>query len=268
MSKSARYFILILVVAVVSAGARRAEAQCSVQAILASPALIDTSEDGKPTPGVDQQINPLYCAQTKMLTITNPWQDCNGSGANHNQFLVGFDGKTGLINSVMRDRGDQQEEVDVTGLSGGQPDAFSMKVTKGATQTTGNAFLIPGPGGNFTGIHLGAPIDLDLDFVYEDINGDGKPDYLSLPWAQMGAVGAFANCGPSRPDSLIPQIFIPLSNGKIAVDDVPGFPPGPKIAPDSIYPSVPTLSRSVTMLLAVLLLSVGMFQLRRSGLGF
>jgi len=66
-------------------------------------------------------------------------------------------------------------------------------------------------------------------------------------------------------DGSTPQIWVPLVNGTIDVNPVlPGIPPL-RVGSNQ---KIPTLSGGMTLALAASILAAGLFQLRRSGLGF
>jgi hypothetical protein len=255
--------VVISLLAMLAAGAVAAQPSCDP--VLLHPALIDTNGDG-PTPATDGTITPLFCPPGTLL-IQNPWQDCDGSGGFHNAFLLTFDPTTNQILSISRDRGFEQESIIPSYDSAGNPLEFAMTVMKDSSVAQqGSAKLLRNTQGEFTGIFFGDPIDLQLDFVYHT-GPNGLPDYVSLPWSQTAAIGVKTNpgCGPAS-DGSTPQIWIPLVNGAIDVNPVvPGVPP---ILTVGVSRTIPTLSGAMTIALAVSILAAGMFQLRRSGLGF
>jgi len=233
------------------------------------PVLIDTDGNG-PTPATDGTIDPQYCPGPQTLVIQNPWEDCNKSGDLHNSFLLAFDPITNQILSITRDRGGEQENIVPGYDAGGNPSQFAMTVNKGGSVVQeGTATLLKNTLGEYTGIFFGDPINVQLDFVFH-IGPNGQADYVSLPWSQTAALGhgvqgGMTGCGPV-PDGSVPQLWIPLVNGVLDVNPVlPGIPPILKV---SVSRTIPTLSSGMTIALAVSILAVGLFQLRRSGLGF
>ena len=268
MRVSARFMSTVVISLLVMLGAGAVDAQPSCDPVFLKPALIDTNGDG-PTPQTDGTITPLFCPPNTLL-IQNPWEDCNKSGDLHNSFLLTFDPSTNQILSITRDRGNEQEDIVPSYDGAGNPNQFAMSVHKGGSIVQqGSATLLKNTLGEYTGILFGDPINLELDFVYH-IGPDGKPDYVSLPWSQTAALGVGVNggmdgCGPV-PDGSTPQIWVPLVNGVLDVNPVvPGIPPILKV---SVSRTIPTLSGGMTIALAVLILAAGMFQMRRSGLGF
>jgi hypothetical protein len=234
--------------------------------ILRQPALIDTNGDG-PTPATDGAITPTFCPGTNTIVIQNPWQDCDGSGALHNSFLVTFDPITNQVLSISRDRGSEQENIVPTYDALGNPSQFSMTVDKGGTTAQqGSATLLRDGTGAYSGLFFGPPINLELDFVFH-YGSNGLPDYVSFPWSQTAAIGVKTNpgCGPAS-DGSTPQIWVPLFNGIVDLNpELPGLPPPIRVGSNQ---RVPTLSGAMTIALAVSILGVGIFQLRRSGIGF
>jgi hypothetical protein len=136
------------------------------------------------------------------------------------------------------------------------------------------------------------------NFVFFDVNGDGIADYVSLPWTPTNLTAMGFNtgdsCGPAGAGGLEPQIFIPLANGRIILDlngdgiPDPGVFQSPPLAPQGVPPTntptptvttavtntptpvvagvvVPTLSHRGMILLALGLLVVAWYALRRNG---
>jgi hypothetical protein len=267
MKHSAR-LVSLTVLGILLVSVKPAGAQPSCKSILLKPALIDTNGDG-PTPGTDGTIDPMFCGPNTII-IQNPWQNCDNSGNFLNTFNVTFDPATNQILSISRNRGDQVEEIIPAYNPVGSPDSFTMTVTKGSSVIhTGTATLIRNGFGAVSGIFFGPPINLELDLVFH-IGPGGQPDYVSLPWSQMGALGVHDNpgCGPAS-DGSTPQIWIPLANGTVDADPtIPGVPSTNVPVGSAGVPAVPMLSRSMTIVLTVGLMIAGLVSLRRGGLGF
>jgi hypothetical protein len=63
------------------------------------------------------------------------------------------------------------------------------------------------------GSNRGTPVpQTDIGLVFRDVNGDGKADYVSIPWALSGLLGVKqtnSTLGGAGPD---PQIWLPLND--------------------------------------------------------
>jgi hypothetical protein len=240
-------------------------------------AFFDSDGSGGPSP-CDEPIFPTYDAGLDRITIPNPFQNCDGSGNMHNQFDIHRDGSSTPI-ALFRDRGDQTETLTPTGFFEPlQPMSGQLDIMKfGSLVKSGHGHLVPA-GGYFSGVEggqtLGGSTSATMSFVYTGTGGDGGPAYLSLPWSQLAALGLLnhidTNC-PTDP----PQIFVPLSNGHIVLDldgdgvPDPGFFSSPPLTKQAAVGfGIPAASRGTMALLAAALVGVGLFQLRRGGIGF
>lgn len=238
-----------------------------------APAFLDNG-DGVPSCG-DTPIVPTFDTQLDRLTIPNPYQDCDESGAMHNQFNLMRD-KSGMPIELFRDRDDQTEVLMPTGFFAPfQPMSGQLDILKmGNTVKSGQGHLIPA-GGFFSGVSggqtMGGSVQATMSFVYTGTGGDGGPAYISLPWAQVAGLGILATSCPTP----VSQIFVPLSNGRIVLDlNGDGVPdPGLFSSPPLTHQAatgagIPAISRGTMALLAAALVGAGLFQLRRGGLGF
>jgi hypothetical protein len=240
-----------------------------------APAVLDTDGSGDPSQ-CDTPIVPLYDSLADRITIPNPFEDCNKSGALHDQFFLLRNG-SGTPTEIYRDRGDQTEILTPTGFfTPNQPLSGHLDIQKlGSTVKSGDGSLVPGGPEYFTGVTggqtLGGNVSATMSFVYKGTDGNGNPAYISLPWSQLAALGVLGNnCNTD-----VPQVFIPLSNRKIVLDlngdgvPDPIFFSSPPLAPPvRVTAGIPTVSRGVMALLAAALVGAGLLQLRRGGLGF
>jgi len=89
----------------------------------------------------------------------------------------------------------------------------------------------------FEGEGTGQP-KVSMSLVYSDINGDGNPDFASIPWALGQALGV--NTGDSIPD---PQVWVPLgdTNGD-GKPDAPALDFDHDNKPDPGFPLTPTVA--------------------------
>jgi hypothetical protein len=89
----------------------------------------------------------------------------------------------------------------------------------------------------FEGEGTGQP-KVSISLVYADINGDGKPDFGSIPWSFGQVVGV--NTGDGIPD---PQVWVPLgdTNGD-GIPDAPAFDFDHDDKPDPGLPFSPAVA--------------------------
>ena len=229
---------------------------------------------------------PVYDTATKQIYVDNPWDSCG-----HPQFRTIFvlsnpQPGTGIpIVATGMDIKGNQIVITATSFTGlNEPKSTSFNSSFGGVpnaagtgmlvDTNSDGFFDAGSATGTLGPFIGT---MQFDFVYFDVNGDGIFDYISLPWTPANlfflGINTADSCGPGGLD---PQIFIPLANGRIILDlDGNGLPdPGvfqsPPLAPAVTVPAaviVPTLSPPATLLLALGLVIVAWFALRRGGLG-
>lgn len=244
-----------------------------------APAFLDNDGSGGPSCG-DTPIVPLFDLTTQTITIPNPYQNCDGSGNNDNTFMLVRTGdpQTGTPFELIRDREPNLEErvFPTAFFQSFEPSAGELDIYRsGNLVQSGIGHLVQGGGAFFGGVSgqrtLGGNESATMSFVYTGTGGDGGPAYVSLPWSQLQALGVL-NTKCSTP---VPQIFIPLSNGKIVLDlDGNGAPDpnvfsSPPLTPQAgIGVGIPAGSRGTMAILAAVLVGAGLLQLRRGGLGF
>lgn len=243
-----------------------------------APAFFDSDGSGGPSP-CDETILPTYDSLSDAITIPNPYQDCDGSGALHNQFFLLRD-KGGTPTEIHRDRGDQTEVLTPTNFFAPfEPTSGHLDIFKnGSLIKSGDGHLVPA-GGFFGGVSggqtLGGNVSAAMSFIYGGQAPDGGPAYISLPWSQLAALGLLNHIDGNCPAGDPPPIFVPLSNGKIVLDldgdgapDPPFFNSPPLTRQAAIGEGIPAVSRGTMALLACALVGAALFQLRRGGLGF
>ena len=175
------------------------------------PVLIDTSGDGRPTPGVDLPLVPELA--DNMLYIRSPW-DTNRKDTN-NQFTLADMLGGGQFSQGTRTNGPFTQQLTLTTFSGNFPTGFTITQT-GPRNRTGNLSLVDRNGdGVFDGLDGnevgGGGLRASLSLVPADIDGNGKAEYVSLPWSQASVFGVNTgdNVGPGGRD---PQIYVPLAD--------------------------------------------------------
>jgi hypothetical protein len=241
-----------------------------------APAFFDSDGSGGPSP-CDQQIVPLYDPVSDAITIHTPYENCDGSNNFDNTFHLLRD-INHVPTEIYRDREPSESEV-LTPTDfflpnqpfGGHLDIFKM----GGLIQSGDGHLVPGGPGFFNGVQggqtFGGITTATMSLVFTGTGSGGSPAYVSLPWSQVAALGILATSCPTP----VPQVFVPLSNGHIVLDlngdGIPdpiffSSPPLTKQAGEGS--GIPTISRGAMALLAAALVGVGLFQLRRGGLGF
>lgn len=174
------------------------------------PVLADISGNGRPGTG---DLALLISMAGTNVSVVNPWEDCAGTLLN--QFTVSNPHPvTGQYQTFTRIHGGQTEEITVGGLTGnGSPTSAAMQVTGPGVNRTGNGGLVDADGdGVYEGLQgtetgLGG-LTFAMDFVYSDETGDGRPDYVSLPWAQTSVLGV----QPIPGTSTNPQVWVPLAD--------------------------------------------------------
>jgi hypothetical protein len=123
----------------------------------------------------------------------------------------------------------------------------------------------------------GTPISFDISFVYGTSPGQTKPDYISVPWANLMTISGQVQGGGSG--GLAHQVWIPMTDtGRGAPDSItadfgpnaPSFPSPPLAPGAAVTLAVPTLSGWAMVALSLSLVLVGWLQIRRGGvsLGF
>jgi hypothetical protein len=242
-----------------------------------APILLDT--DGNGPTGCDGTIIPLYDSQTDRITVPNPFQDCDESGGMHNEFNLLRD-QDGTPIQLFRDRDVETEILTPTGFfAPNQPMSGHLLIQKfGSTVQEGDGHLVMGGGGFFTGVEGGQTFGGDtsaaMSLVYGGTGPGGGPAYVSLPWSQLAGLGLLNHVSTNCPAD-VPQVFIPLSHGRIVLDldgdgiPDPGFFSSPPLTAEAASGNgIPAVSRGTMALLAAALAGAALFQLRRGGLGF
>ena len=120
----------------------------------------------------------------------------------------------------------------------------------------------------------GSPFSFDISFVYGTSTGQPKPDYISLPWADVMTIAGQVQGGGSG--GLAHQIWVPMTETDRGAPDslvadfgqaAPSFP-SPPLAPGVVVQrnfAVPTLSGWALIALSLSLVVAGWLQIRRGG---
>jgi hypothetical protein len=246
-----------------------------------NPPLVDTNGDGRPDAG-DQTINFVYLRAG--IEIISPYDTNTLDGDNF--FALSNLGTNGKYLDVGRtaDNGDFQE-IDITGFNGaGKPINFSFFETSGLTLRKGNhtTALHSGQGtlldsngdGSYDtlqGTGDGGSINFSLGLTYFDTNGDGKPDYVSLPWAQTvgvqpGSPQTFTPISDSNGDGTKDSLVLDLNDDGVADPEFYASPilfVIPAVVP--VAAQIPTLSQWAMILLSLALCAAGIVTLRGGG---
>ena len=156
---------------------------------------------------------------------------------------------------------------------------FSLVETNGSAQTASGASSFVDLDGDgvyetlrVSGSKGGAPIpQTDIGFIFHDSNGDGKADWVSIPWALSGLLGVRAGDpqiwapltadGAGRPITVSVQMPDPANPGQsggidFVVPIVPAAQGGPNLF------AIPTLSTAGLLALALSLVAAGVLLVR------
>lgn len=186
-----------------------------------SPALVDTNENGRPDPGVDLAIGLVVGPAG--LIIDSPWHH----DPLDTEHIISFrdadlkrGGKYMAFERSSRSGLSQRVDVDVNGIRAGRATRFLFTETKlGAVGVTGSAELKDVDGDGFCERLVaeridGTAIGFELTFVGADVNGDRRPDYISIPWAQASLLGVTVGDGhgPIYTSTEDPQVWLPLAD--------------------------------------------------------
>ncbi|HEY3131196.1 MAG TPA: SBBP repeat-containing protein [Acidobacteriota bacterium] len=152
-------------------------------------------------------ISPLF--GTSDIALSNPNSQGRFQTATRRQQNLAGTTRTTTVTLDQFDANQRAISVSITHeiVKGTTTTRFTGKVT--AVDENGDGII-----DYFTGSETGQPA-IRGSVVFYDVNGDGKPDFVSIPWAMAGGLGA--NSGD-------PQIFVPLAdtNGD-GIPDSPAF---------------------------------------------
>ncbi len=231
------------------------------------PPLVDSAGLGYPSPS-DSPISLTRVNDT--VTIGSPWNCSNQK----NTFSLGAKNGNGVFTQVTRSTGGtpvRSQVVTITGFNTqGEPTSFLFQDYIGAAlNQSGTATLVSSHNnGVYDTLELsGGSLNMNVTFIYFP-NGEGIPNFISIPWSQAEMLGAKSACDGSGD----PQVFVPLTaGGRIAFDlDGNGVPDpdlfqSPVIAPaQAPIAQVPALGAFGVALLAGGLLLAALRLLRRS----
>jgi hypothetical protein len=231
------------------------------------PPLVDSAGLGYPTPS-DSAISLTRVNDT--VTIGSPWNCSNQK----NSFTLGAMNGDGVFTQVTRSTGGSPLRTQVVTINGfnqqGEPTSFLFQDFIGKTlNQSGTATLISSHNnGVYDTLELsGGSLNMNVTFIYFP-NGEGVPNFISIPWSQAELLGAKSACNGSGD----PQVFVPLTTGgRIGFDlDGNGAPDpdlfqSPVLAPAQVsVAQVPALGAFGVALLAGGLLVAGLRFLRRA----
>lgn len=265
------------------------------------PAWVDANRDGVVNTG-ERNVYPEAVWNPQLPTsdpnylyivlVNNPWDACPG----HIESRINA---TPLMNpqTIARRRGDVTQTVTGTlpsfSFSETIPDPPARAATAGrtvkallVTANGGASFSDTNGDGGYDRMTVGgqkgatAVPQTTLDFVYRDVNADGKNDYVSLPWALTGVLGVKTTNDCVGGPAGAPQIWLPLAdgNGDGAPDTVDVVFPDPRTpgavggidgppisaAADAGFP-IPSASTLGLAAFAAALVGAGAFLLRAPG---
>ena len=157
-----------------------------------SPALVDTNENGLPDPGVDLEIT--IESGPSGIVINSPWH-CNQADVENVVNFVAADAKRGgkIVSAerTIRSKIVQRVVIAPDSFLEGRPRRVNFEeLQPGQPAITGWLEL---QDRNGDGLHErgvvareipGGAIKVELNFIGADANGDGRPDYLSIPWGR------------------------------------------------------------------------------------
>jgi hypothetical protein len=203
--------------------AAAADDPCAVGGCLGpnAPALVDTNENGRPDPGIDLAIG-LGVAPTGVI-INSPWHH-DALETNNVIALREADLKRGgnflAAERTSRSGLTQRIDIDEDGIIGGRPTRVLFTETRrGARLAEGSGELRDADGDGFYERFVakrtsGTPFGFELTFVGADVNRDGHPDYVSIPWAEASVAGVAVDdgVGPVHTHIEDPQIWLPLAD--------------------------------------------------------
>ena len=232
-----------------------------------NPPLVDSPGLGFPSPS-DSAISLTRAMDT--VTIGSPWNCTNQK----NTFTLGAKNGNGVFTQVTRSTGGSPLRTQVVTINGfntqGDPTSFLFQDFIGNTlNQSGTATLISSHNnGIYDTLELsGGSLNMNVTFIYFP-NGQGVPNFISIPWSQAELLGAKSACNGSGD----PQVFVPLTTGgRIGFDlDGNGAPDpdlfqSPVLAPAQVsVAQVPALGAFGVALLAGGLLVAGLRFLRRA----
>ena len=143
------------------------------------------------------------------LYICNPWSASCDPGNVMNVITFDSTNANGCFDHAFKMWPLGTQAIGVTSFVGTAPVAFSFLDTGGGA---GIGTLVP-PGGPYSGMLLGPPLNLLVGFQGVDAKGTGGAfNHITIPWALSSALGMGGACKLGNPD---PQIFLPINGNQI-----------------------------------------------------
>ena len=182
------------------------------------PLLADTSQSGDP--GTEDTAIWIRRAGN-IFSFLGPWEDC--APPNVGVFTGSNPDASGRLQTYTRFRPPQTHEVTLGGFTssgvlklggftgGPRPTTASMQSTGPAGNRSASIGLFDlngdGIAEGIQGTNL-AGLNFMISLVYSDVTGDGRADYVSLPWAQTSVLGV----KPLPGTASSPQVWVPLAD--------------------------------------------------------
>lgn len=172
---------------------------------------VDTNQNGVPDPDDDvvsveriqsgssislRFISPLF--GTADLALSNP--DAQGRFQTAVRRKPSAGGRKTRTMTVVLDQFDANRRLRSASLT------YEIATSTATTRETGRVTAVDENGDGVIDYFSGGPTDqpaVRVSLVYVDVNGDGKPDFATIPWGMSSLLGA-ANDDP--------QIFVPLGD--------------------------------------------------------
>jgi hypothetical protein len=174
------------------------------------------------------RANGIEGATSIKVKLNSPWELPPPDDVNEIISFTDRDGDGKFENASRRTGDDYVHEVTLTDFVDGTPTGVSFTETdekdggtrtgKGGLVDTNDDGVMDAIEGKETG---GEDFEFLLDLVHADVNGDGKQDFVSIPWSQASVIGVNFdddNAIPGEGGS-DPQVWLPLDQrGGFSID--------------------------------------------------